>query len=118
LVNLRIVSNTLGTATLSGNTLTVQGFTLQPGQRATVVIQATIARRATPGLLINIATLESPDASIHVSNEVQITILPETLPATGQSPWAVWRWVFLLVVLGGLSLGTAYLLRRRRLLQW
>lgn len=85
LENIRVLSNSMGTAIVTGTTVTVQGFTLLPGQRATLVIVATLSNRVRPSdKITNTASLESPNASIHVSNAVETMILPGALPTTGE----------------------------------
>ena len=98
----QVVSTSLGNAILNGNTLTIQNLELLPGQQVRVVVQARISSRARAGDRIqNIASLESPDASIHFSNTVETLILPSTLPSTGESPWWRLAGLMLLIVLGG-----------------
>jgi hypothetical protein len=100
-----VVSNSIGSATVSGNSLIVQGFELLPGQSGSVVVQVRISDRARAGdVITNVATLESPDASIHVSNTVTVTILPGSLPATGESPLGVWRLPLVMLISFGLVL--------------
>ena len=109
LQNIELVSTSLGTAVLSGNSLTIQGFALSPGQQAQVIIRATISSRAKPGdRLLNTAYFESPDASIHTSNTVETLIIPSGLPATGERS-RVDYWVYGLAVLalGSIAWGLA-----------
>ncbi|MBN1122877.1 MAG: DUF11 domain-containing protein, partial [Anaerolineae bacterium] len=94
----QIVSNTHGTAIISNDTLIVNGFTLQPGETATIIVTAIISDDYRAGDVIpNVAVLESPDASIHVSNliligdianrsdgdSVSVMVMPGKLPETG-----------------------------------
>lgn len=105
--NLRIVSNTVGVTVLSGNTMTAKNFDLLPGQSFSLVIQGTVSDRALPGNVItSAATLESPDASIHLSNRVETAVLPSALPETGElsrAAWFIWKALplVLLISVGG-----------------
>jgi uncharacterized repeat protein (TIGR01451 family) len=107
--HLQVVSSSLGAATLSGNILTVQGFDLLPGQQAIIIVAARISTLVQAGEVItNIAAMESPDASIHTSNVVTITILPTSLPQTGETP--LWRYsLFIMAML--ITLAGAYRLK-------
>lgn len=79
-----------GQPILEGSNLVISGLALQPSESVTITIAAQISSRATPGdVLSNVAHLESPQASVHTSNVVEVMVLPTTLPATGESPW--WR---------------------------
>jgi len=92
LTNIHIMSSSLGTPVINGNNVILQGISLLPGQQAMLVISAEISSAAKPGDTIsNTASLESPDASIHFSNVALTTILPGSLPATGESPLSDWR---------------------------
>jgi len=71
-----------------------------------------ISNRANPGdVIANTASLESPDASIHVSNNAPVTILPGSLPATGQSVLSVLRIPTVILSM----LASLLLIKRRRL---
>jgi len=99
LINIQVVSSSMGSPVVSGNSVTLQGFSLLPGQRATLTITAQISNAAKPGDVIgNTASLESPDASIHFSNVTLTTILPGALPATGASPLSALRLPALLMM--------------------
>lgn len=117
LTEVRLVSTSKGSSRFAGNTLVVSGFTLQPGETMTIVVQARVAVPLAPGEVIpNAAILESPDASIHVSNAVtvgrlvqgnggsgnKLIILPDSLPLTGEAP--LWR-TLLLIMVAGLFIG-------------
>jgi uncharacterized repeat protein (TIGR01451 family) len=66
-----LVSTTHGTGTFTGDTLIVSGFTLQPDESATIIVSAVVSGSFQVGNVIpNAAILESPNASIHVSNLV------------------------------------------------
>jgi len=82
-----VVSTSKGSASLSGNTVTIDGgLELAPGETLTLVVRATISARAQPGDVIdNTATLSSPDLSTHASNTVYTAIVGE-LPSTGDRP--------------------------------
>ena len=73
--DVRVDSISKGSASVSSNTVQVDGFELEPGEQVRLVVRATISDRAQPGDVIdNFATLSSPDASTHRSNTVQTTI--------------------------------------------
>jgi uncharacterized repeat protein (TIGR01451 family) len=102
--NVTLVSHSKGNGSVSGNTVTVDGFELAPGEQMTLVVRATISNRAGPGDVIsNFATLDSPDASVHASNTVRTTIVGE-LPDTGYGPpdGARREWLPLALIAGGL----------------
>ena len=71
-------------------------------------------------MITNIATLESPDASIHVSNTVQTTIIG-ALPDTGHGPVSTGSgpprvapgWLLVAMLLAGALLLLALRQRRR-----
>jgi hypothetical protein len=103
----RVLSYSTGQLNVSGNTITLSGFTLQPGQQGSLVVRVRVNSRAKIGDKIStVATLESPDASIHPSNLLNILVIGDSLPATGQIPvWRGWVWIALLALIGGLLLG-------------
>lgn len=127
--NVQLVSTTHGSGSFVERTLTVSGFTLQPDERATIIVSAQITTDFRAGEIIpNAAILESPDASVHVSNLVlvgddvtgndgdsaTVLLFPSELPSTGETP--NWReYVLLVLALGSLliALGTKIILRRR-----
>lgn len=111
LVSPRLISTTHGAGVFDGNTLTVSGFTLQPSEEAIIVVSAQIGSLQAGEVIPNAAILESPDASVHVSNLAlvgsvarangggagQVVIIPGRLPATGGrlselacSAWQTW----------------------------
>ena len=84
--NVTVVSHSHGTVSITGNTIRVDGFKLAAGEVFEMVFTAVISDRAAPGDVIsNMATLESPDASVHLSNTVRTTIVG-LLPDTGFGP--------------------------------
>lgn len=101
--NIRLISTTHGTGVFNGNTLAVSGFTLQPNEEAVIIVSAQIAALKVGDTIPNAAILESPDASVHVSNLAlvgttvkpnhggasQVFVIPSQLPNTGENP--VWR---------------------------
>ncbi len=103
LTDLRLLSTTHGRWDFNANTLTVSGFTLQPGEEAVIVVSARIATLRAGATIPNAAILESPDASVHVSNlalvgktpegsgggAAQVVVIADQLPATGEPP--LWR---------------------------
>jgi uncharacterized repeat protein (TIGR01451 family) len=127
--NVQLVSTTHGSGSFVKRTLTVSGFTLQPNETATIIVSAQITKDYRAGDVIpNIAALESPDASVHVSNLVlvgdnvtgndgdstTVLLFPSELPNTGETPF--WRDPVLLVLaLSGLLIlsGTGAVLWRR-----
>ncbi|MCU0479747.1 MAG: DUF11 domain-containing protein [Anaerolineae bacterium] len=112
LSNIRLISTTHGAGVFNGNTLSVSGFALQPNEEAIIIVSAKIATLAVGETIPNAAILESPDASVHVSNlalvgkdvsinhgdATQIFVIPNQLPNTGENP--IWRDAFLWI--GGL----------------
>lgn len=112
LTDIRLLSITHGAGSFNANTLTVRDFTLQPNEEVTIVVSARIASLRAGDTIPNAAILESPDASVHVSNlalvgavpqgnaggAAQVLIIPGQLPETGETP--TWRWG----VLGGIGL--------------
>jgi uncharacterized repeat protein (TIGR01451 family) len=127
--NVQLVSTTHGSGLFVERTLTVSGFTLQPDERAIIIVSAQITKDYRAGEVIpNAAILESPDASVHVSNLVlvgddvtgndggatSVFLFPNELPSTGETPF--WRdSILLMLALGGLLIatGTRVILRRR-----
>ncbi|MFC1960150.1 Calx-beta domain-containing protein [Chloroflexota bacterium] len=66
-----LVSTSHGTGAVTENCLMVEGFTLGPGESATIIVSAVVSSALQIGETIpNAAILESPDASVHVSNLV------------------------------------------------
>ncbi len=130
LTDLRLISTTHGAGVFNGNTLTVSGFTLQPDEEGVIVVSARIAALQAGETIPNAAILESPDASVHVSNLAlvgasaegnsgsasQVFIIPGQLPDTGETPF--WRgWLLgaggVLLVVSGTLLFLAVRARRR-----
>ncbi len=125
LVDLRLLSTTHGRWEFNANTLTVSGFTLEPGEEAMIVVSARIATLRAGETIPNAAILESPDASVHVSNlalvgqtpegsgggAAQVVVIADQLPATGEPP--LWRSLGLgMVVVVGLAGGLWWSKRR------
>lgn len=114
LTDIRLISTTHGRGFFNGRTLIVNGFTLHPGEEATIVVSARVAALRSGDVIPNAAVLESPDASVHVSNlalvgdSVQgnnggasnVLVIPPSLPATGETPYSR-NWV-----IGGVGLLT------------
>ena len=127
-----VQSASMGNASVDDNTVTVSGFTLQPGETMELVISAQVSERVLAGSTLgNIASLESPDASVHFSNAVEVfippnaadlfferaddsvpiispgnvRILPGSLPSTGERQRPMWPFVAApivgLAVIGG-----------------
>ncbi len=124
LENVRLISTTHGFGTFNEDTLTVSGFTLQPGESATVAVSAQVTTDFRAGDVIpNIAALESPDASVHVSNLVlvgdsvagngggaeTVMVIPGQLPSTGETPLWTQSLASPLVIL---IVGTGIIVRR------
>ncbi|HUN08364.1 MAG TPA: choice-of-anchor Q domain-containing protein [Aggregatilineales bacterium] len=108
LTDIRLISTTHGAGTFNGNTLTVSGFSLQPNEEAVILVSAKIAALRVGETIPNAAILESPNASVHVSNlalvgaqaddssggSSQVFVIPSELPSTGETP--LWRnWILL-----------------------
>lgn len=112
--NLSVVSTSHGTASVTGNTVRVDGFELKADETLKVVIRATISDRAGTGDVIgNTATLTSPDLSTHTSNTVHTTIVGE-LPVTGYEPvGSSHNWLVPALLAGGLLALLGWRLRRR-----
>ncbi|MBK8033334.1 MAG: DUF11 domain-containing protein [Chloroflexi bacterium] len=103
LADLRVLSTTHGRWVFNANTLTVSDFTLQPGEEAVIVVSARVASLRAGETIPNAAILESPNASVHVSNlalvgetpagssggAAHILVTAGQLPATGEPP--LWR---------------------------
>lgn len=125
LSDVRLISTTHGTGIFNANTLTVSGFSLQPNEEAVIVVSARIASLISGETIPNAAILESPDASVHVSNLVlvgdhaeansggaaQVFIVPNQLPSTGESP--LWRY-WVIVGMAGISLLFCFYLYQKR----
>lgn len=105
LTDIRLISTTHGAGTFNGNTLTVSGFSLQPNEEAVILVSAKIAALRVGETIPNAAILESPNASVHVSNlalvgaqaddssggSSQVFVIPSELPSTGETPrWRNW----------------------------
>ena len=120
LSDIRLISTTHGKEVFNGNTLTVSDFTLQPNEEAIIIVSAKVATLKVGDTIPNAAILESPDASVHVSNLAlvganatgnsgdasQVFVIPNQLPNTGENPgWRnviLWAGGFLLVLSAGL----------------
>lgn len=112
LSDIRLISTTHGEGNFNGNTLTVTGFTLQPNEEAVIVVSARIAALKVGETIPNAAILESPNASVHVSNLAlvganafgnsgdasQVFVIPSQLPNTGENP----AWRDMILGIGGL----------------
>jgi hypothetical protein len=114
-----LISTTHGAGTFNGNTLTVSGFSLQPNEEAVIRVSAKIAALRVGETIPNAAILESPNASVHVSNlalvgaqaddssggSSQVFVIPSELPSTGETPlwrtWILWAGGALLLVGAG-----------------
>lgn len=121
LTDVRLISTTHGAATFSGNTLAVGGFSLQPDEEAVIIVSARVGSLRAGEVIPNAAILESPDASVHVSNlaligeiplandggAAQVFVIPGQLPDTGESP--VWRRDLLRVLGQAVSAGGLWL---------
>lgn len=95
--HVQVVSASAGQAVVEGSTLTISSLVLQPGETVMVTVAAQISSRAAPGDVIsNVARFQSPEASVHMSNSVDVVVLPGALPATGEAPW--WRLPILLLI--------------------
>ena len=104
LTDVQLISTTHGVGNFNANTLTVSGFTLQPNEEVVIIASARIASLRAGDVIPNAAILESPDASVHVSNLALIgdlprsntgnaallLVIPNQLPSTGETPF--WRW--------------------------
>ncbi|HRF98644.1 MAG TPA: hypothetical protein PLZ51_25725, partial [Aggregatilineales bacterium] len=119
LSNIRLISTTHGAGSFKGNTLSVSGFTLQPNEEAVIVVSARVATLTVGEIIPNSAILESPNASVHVSNlalvggtplgnhggSAQVFVVPNQLPATGESPiWRNWGLIGVAVVIFGMGM--------------
>ncbi|MDX2077623.1 MAG: choice-of-anchor Q domain-containing protein [bacterium] len=119
LSNVRLISTTHGAGSFKGNTLSVSGFTLQPNEEAVIVVSARVNVLTVGDIIPNSAILESPNASVHVSNlalvggtplgndggSAQVFVVPNQLPATGESPvWRNWGLVGLVIVIFGMGM--------------
>jgi len=120
LSDIRLISTTHGKEVFNGNTLTVSDFTLQPNEEAIIIVSAKVATLKVGDTIPNAAILESPDASVHVSNLAlvganatgnsgdasQVFVIPNQLPNTGENPgWRnviLWAGGFLLALSAGL----------------
>lgn len=115
LVDVQVLSSTHGIASFSENTLTVNDFDLQPNEEALILVSARIASLNIGETIPNAAILESPDASVHVSNlalvgenpfgnfgsAAQVFLIPSQLPNTGEVPfWHNWLMGILLAGVG------------------
>lgn len=99
LTNIQLVSTTVGTGRVSGNRLTVDGFDLGAGSSASVVVAATIGGNARPGDVIpNVANLAWNGGGLQ-SNTVEIRILPNFLPNTGERN-TDHSWLLLIAIAG------------------
>lgn len=97
------VSSSLGTATFSGQHVTVALPTLGPGQTVSVTVQTRMLSSA-PFVALNSARFGSLEAQAQV-------VRAGELVATGETPW--WRWV-LLGAVGALVVSAGVLIARRR----
>ncbi|MEL6408552.1 MAG: choice-of-anchor Q domain-containing protein [Chloroflexota bacterium] len=100
LIDVELVSTTHGVGNFVNNTLSVSNFSLQPSEEAVIVVSARVATLNAGDVIPNAAILESPDASVHVSNLVLIgdtvatnegdgiatLVIPAQLPNTGETP--------------------------------
>jgi uncharacterized repeat protein (TIGR01451 family) len=76
-----------GTVSADGNNLTFNLGTLAPGQELRIVIHARVnSKGQPPNVFINTAHLTWDDGRHVDSNPVSVTIVPASLPATGQGP--------------------------------
>jgi uncharacterized repeat protein (TIGR01451 family) len=73
-------SSTVGTPTISGQNVTVDIGTLQPGDSVTLTIETAANDQALPGEVCNTATAGT------LSDTACITLFPEFLPLTGGGP--------------------------------
>lgn len=84
---LEVQSASIGRTVLSGNSVYLDAFQLLPAQQERMIVRIRVNNRAKPGDIIPVqAALESPDASIHFSNTLEILVTPGSLPATGETP--------------------------------
>jgi uncharacterized repeat protein (TIGR01451 family) len=80
-------SSPQGTVTVSGNTLTFNVGTLAAGQVLTIAIHTRVnSKGQPPNVFINSAHLTWDDGRSVDSNPVSVTVVPATLPATGEGP--------------------------------
>lgn len=101
--DLTVISDAPGNTLITGNIVITQDIDLAPGDSFSMVVQGRVSARAVSGNVITSgATLESPEASIHVSNRVETAVLPEALPSTGQlsrGAWLLWNMMPLVLLL-------------------
>lgn len=99
LTDVVIVSNTLGNASLNGNTLTITDVVLGSGTSSTITLTATIASSAQAGdTITNLAQLSYNPT--FTSNTVSILVLPDTLtlPSTGESQGGLMSYWWVMMV--------------------
>ncbi|NJL92213.1 MAG: DUF11 domain-containing protein [Anaerolineae bacterium] len=117
--DIRVISEALGTTIIRGKTITVQEITLAPGQSASLTVQATVSQRARTGdLILNSATLESPEVSVNFSNQVVTSVITDGVASPrdqGGLSVLLWNAMPLVVVASMLGLLVVSLRTRRRL---
>lgn len=117
LTQVQAVSATIGEASRDANTISLTGFSLEPNESGAVVISATLAERVEPGEVVPaFSVLEAADFPSFTSNTATVTALPGSLPATGESPFGLWREpiLALLILSVATTIGMGLQLRARR----
>jgi uncharacterized repeat protein (TIGR01451 family) len=74
LSDVQLISNSLGTGVVRGNTLTVYGFTLKPRQSIIIEVSAVVGNIHGGANIPNVASFTSPDTDMHVSNAVDVEV--------------------------------------------
>lgn len=119
LENLRLVSEPVGTVRLDANTVIIENITLSVGESLLLTLQAEVSSQSAAGtVLSSVATLEAANTTIHLSNETETTIIPSSLPATGEidrAGWVLWKLMPLLVLLSVLTFAVISLRTYKRL---
>ncbi len=102
------VTTTKGTATISGQVVTVNIGTLDPGETVTIEIETVANADASAGEVCNVAY-----TGVEASGEACITLFPGELPPTGGGSLAWLAWLGVASV-GGLIFGLGgWVLKRR-----
>jgi uncharacterized repeat protein (TIGR01451 family) len=111
LTDVQLISNSLGTGVVRGNTLTVSGFTLKSGQSIIIEVSAVVGDVPAGVSIPNVASFTSPDTALHISNAVEVQTASERLPSEHILD-GIGR--FLPVLIGVLGLGGSRNFSRRR----